>query len=344
MNTTQQDGLFARTPVGAGLTVGLMSFAHVHAMGLAQLLLSSGATVLASDPDAERGRARAAELGIDYVGDHDALVARGVDGVVITAENSEHRRLTELAAASGAAVLSEKPLALSIADGRAMVEACDRAEVTLMTAFPMRFSPQVQQVAALVHNGDLGEVVAISGTNPGSCPGGWFVDPAKSGGGSVIDHTVHVADLMCWLTGAEPVTVYCQTNQLITPEYGVETGGLVSVTFANGVFGTIDASWSRLPSYPTWGGVTLEVVGTEGMVSIDAFGGLAWSSQEGRNPSTRHLRYGPDTSAPLVTEFLTAIRERRPATPSGLDGLRSTAIALAAYRSAAAGDVVDVDL
>lgn len=330
--------------LGDGLTVGLMSFAHVHAQGLGRQLVASGATVIASDPDAERGRVASAALGIEFVGDHEALVGRGVDAVVITAENSEHRRLTELAASAGAHVLSEKPLALSLADGRAMIAACEQAGVGLMTAFPMRFSPQVQQLKSLVEQGDLGEVVGMAGTNPGSCPGGWFVDPAKSGGGSVIDHTVHVADLMCWLTGAEPSEVYCQTNQLITPEYGVETGGLVSVTFADGAFGTIDASWSRLPNYPSWGGVTLEVVGTNGVVAIDGFGGIVSSSLTAGSPSNRQLRYGPDLTGELVSEFLSSIRDRRPPTPSGEDGLRATAIALAAYRSAAAGDVVPVEL
>jgi len=328
-------------PIGAGLTVGVMSFAHVHAVGLARLLVDLGATVLASDPDPDRGAARAADLGIEFVGEHEALLDRGVDGVVIAAENAEHRRLTELAAAAGAYVMSEKPLALSVADGRAMIETCERAGVGLMTAFPMRFSPQVRQVAELVHSGAIGDVVAIAGTNPGTCPGGWFVQPELSGGGAMIDHTVHVGDLMCWLVGAAPATVYAQTNQLITPEHGVDTGALVSVRFANGVFGTIDASWSRKPSYPSWGGVTLEVVGTEGVVAIDAFG----SHMTGSTPAgNRHLRFDGDVNRPMVAEFLTAITERREPTPSGRDGHASTAIALAAYRSAASDEVVDVEL
>lgn len=327
-------------PPGHGLRIGVLSFAHVHAPGITALLVGLGAEVLVSDPDAARGRAGAEATGARYVGSHTDLLAAGVDGVVICNENVHHRELTEQAAATGAWVLTEKPLALSTADGSAMINTCEQAGVGLMTAFPMRFVPQLSQVAALAHGGSLGQLVSLAGTNPGSCPGGWFVDPTLSGGGSVIDHTVHVADLMCWLTGATPTSVYAQVNDLITPEHGVETGGLVAVTFSDGTIGTIDASWSRLPHYPVWGGLTLEVVGTSGVLSVDPFGEQMLTTTD----RTRWLRFGADPVRAMLVEFLASIRERRQPTPSGRDGLLSTAIALAAYRSAAEHTVVDVEL
>lgn len=327
-------------PLADGLRIGILSFAHVHAPGIAAMLSSLGAEVLVSDPDPERGRAGAEQAGARFVGSHDDLFEAGVDAVVICSENVHHRALTEQAAAAGAWVLSEKPLALSTADGLAMINACERAGVGLMTAFPMRFVPQLTQVAALAHRGDLGQVVSVAGTNPGTCPGGWFVDPALSGGGSVIDHTAHVADLMCWLTDATPTSVYAQVNNLITPEHGVETGGLVAVTFSDGTIGTIDASWSRLPHYPVWGGLTLEVVGTDGVLSVDPFGEQLLTSTD----RTRWLRFGADPVRAMLVEFVQSVRERRDPSPSGRDGLLATSIALAAYRSAAEQTVVEVEL
>lgn len=326
--------------VGAGLRIGVMSFAHVHAMGLVSLLKALGAEVIASDPDPVRGAERSAESGIEFVGDHETLLARDLDGVVICAENSEHRRLTELAAAAGAYVLTEKPLALSIKDCHAMIDSCEKAGVGLMTAFPIRFAPQVASLAQLAQAGKLGQIAAISGTNPGSCPGGWFVQPELSGGGSVIDHTVHVADLMCWITGATPVKVYAQTNKMITPDFGVDTGGLVSITFSDGTIATLDASWSRQPHYPVWGGLTLEVVGTEGVVRVDPFGQQMLTTSD----QTRWLRFGSDPNRAMVAEFLSSIKEKRSPSPSGRDGLLATAIALAAYRSDEQNAVVDVEL
>lgn len=323
-------------------TIGVMSFAHGHTNGYVAILQSMGATVIGADTDADRARAAGERHGIEIVSDYDALLARRPDGVVIGAENVHHRALTELAAAAGTYVLTEKPLATTMADGRAMIEACEKAGVGLMTAFPVRFTPAIAQVAANVADGRLGTVVAMAGTNPGSCPGGWFADPALSGGGCVVDHTVHVADLMCWMTGAVPKTVFAQTNQLVRPEFGVETGGLISLEFSDGTIGTIDCSWSRVPasSYPTWGGLTLEVIGTDGVMYVDAFGERV--SAYGAKPAW--LTFGADPNRAMVAEFLAAIREQRMPSPSGLDGLRATAVAIAAYESAARNQAVPVDL
>lgn len=325
---------------GAGLRIGLLSFAHVHAPGLVSLLKALGATVIGADHDQHRGQKQAVASGIEFVDSYSELLTRSLDGVVICSENSEHRRLAELAAAAGAYVLTEKPLALSISDGKAMIAASAAAGVGLMTAFPMRFSLPIARAARLVQSQQLGTIAAISGTNPGTCPGGWFAQPELSGGGSIIDHTVHVADLMCWLTGAVPTKVYAQVNSLIAPEHGVETGGLVSVHFSDGSFGTIDASWSRLPHYPAWGGLTLEIVGTDGVLSLDPFGDQLLATSD----STRQLRFGVDPNRAMLVEFLTSIKERRAPRPSGHDGLLATAIALAAYRSAKENAAVDVDL
>ncbi|WP_204916900.1 Gfo/Idh/MocA family oxidoreductase [Microlunatus panaciterrae] len=340
MNEQQKQTMTGLKLPGTGLRIGVMSYAHVHAPGLVSLLKALGAEVLAADLDPARGASSSAAAGVEFVGDYEALLARDLDGVVICAENSEHRKLTERAAAAGAYVLTEKPLATSVEDGLAMIDACDRAGVGLMTAFPLRFAPQIITVAALAHGGRLGKIAALSGANPGSCPGGWFADKDLAGGGCVMDHTVHLADLMCWLTGAIPTTVYAQTNRMISPQHNIDTGGLVSITFSDGTIANIDASWSRLGHYPVWGGLTLEVVGTDGVVQADPFGEqmLATSQQ------TKWLRFGADPNREMVREFLTSIRERRQPTPSGRDGLLATAIALAAYRSDEQNAPVAVDL
>ncbi|MGI8870888.1 MAG: Gfo/Idh/MocA family protein [Mycobacteriales bacterium] len=324
------------------MKIGMMSFAHGHAIGYLGILAELGVEIAAADPDRARADAVCGPRAIAVLDGYDALLDWGPDAVVIASENIHHRELTEKAAAAGAYVLSEKPLATSLADCRAMIEACDAAGVGLMTAFPIRFAPAIAQVAAAAHAGRLGRLHALGGRNPGSLPGGWFCQPELSGGGSVIDHTVHCGDLMGWMTGAQPATVYAQINMLVQPEHGVETGGLVAVTFDDGAVATIDASWSRLPSYPTWGGVTLEVVGSDGVMVADAFGEYVEAYLSPEAGGAMWLSYGSDANRGMLLEFLAAVRERRTPQPDGRAGMRSTAIALAAYRSAAAGDVVAV--
>ena len=334
------------TSVTGRVRIGLLSLAHLHADAYLELLAAMPSVELVGlwHEDAEAGRAAAAANGTAYFATEAALLGR-VDGVVVASVNSEHRRLTELAAGAGAHVLCEKPLATRVDDARAMVAACAAAGVRLMTAFPMRFSPVVRALEASVRGGTLGEVVCIEGVNTGGRPDvqrAWFVDPVLAGGGAVMDHVVHLADLYRWLLGSEVVEVYAVANRILGERFaGVETGALVSLRFANGVFATIDCSWSKPRSYPTWGGLSMEIVGTEGVVTTDAFrqhltvygtaqAGISWPF------------WGSDPNGAMLAEFIAAIREdREPAVP-GLDGLRALEIVDAAYRSIATGESVEL--
>ena len=86
--------------------------------------------------------------------------------------------------------------------------------------------------------------------------------------------------------------------------------------------------------------MTLEVVGSDGAVWVDAFGEEMLATSD----ATRLLRFGVDPNVAMLTEFLTAVRERRAPSVTGKDGLRATAVALAAYRSAASGRPVRPEL
>ena len=139
------------------MKIGVMSLAHLHALGYIRLLSARPDVELAvADPDAgERppgesgGRALAEELGVDrYFDTYEELLDWAPDGVVVCSENSRHRELTELAAAAGAHVLCEKPMATTVADGEAMVAACAAAGVHLMVAYPVRFSRQFRALQA----------------------------------------------------------------------------------------------------------------------------------------------------------------------------------------------------
>ncbi len=82
----------------------------------------------------------------------------------------------------------------------------------------------------------------------------WFADKALAGGGAVMDHTVHLADLLRWYFDAEVVEVYAQVdNPFCRTEVEVDSAGLILATLSNGVIASIDCSWSRPRGYPRWG-------------------------------------------------------------------------------------------
>jgi predicted dehydrogenase len=268
------------------------------------------------------------------------LIEAGVDLGVVCSPTNAHLQSVELMAAAGIDVLCEKPLATNVADARRIVEVCEAAGVKLMTAFPMRFSPSLRTGAEWISEGRVGELLAITGTNRGHLPTGyapWFADPVLAGGGAVMDHTVHVADVIRWWLGSDPDQVYAETNKILHPEVDVETGGLITIGFSGGAFATIDCSWSRPDNYPTWGGLEIEVVGTEGVFTIDAFAQRfdMWSKG-----TTTWVDWGSDTNQLMIDHFVGAVRGDHPLAVTGRDGLRATEIALAAYRSATEGQPV----
>ena len=323
--------------------IGILGVAHLHVDSYVDNLRAAGAVVAGiCDPDPLRARSWGARHDVVVHDDVDGLLAEGLDGVVVCSETVYHRDLVERAASAGCAVLCEKPLGVMHEDTSRIVAACDEAGVTLMTAFPVRFHPAVQQLHTLVSTGGLGRIRAFSGTNQSVMPlreRAWFADQALAGGGAMMDHIVHLADLFCWLTDAVPEQVYAVGNRIVHSDaVNVETSGLVLLSYPDGVFASIDCSWNRPLDYPSWGGIALSVVGDGGIVDVDPLRQRLTQFGGGRPYGWRP--WGLDTNQLMVNEFVAATRERREPAVTGRDGAIATTIALAAMESAAAGEPV----
>ncbi len=331
------------------LRVGLVSAAHVHTDAYAEILRALPDVELLglADPDPERGRAFATAHSIAFVGDLQALLAMRPDAVVVTSENANHRRDVEMAAAAGAHILCEKPLATSVEDGQAIVQACRRGGVRLMTAFPMRFSPAVSRVAASLSASEIGRVRAVTAVNQGQIPTphrAWFGDRELAGGGAITDHTVHVLDLLRWLLRSEPREVFASANHLLHADRTeVETGAIVAVTFDDGTVATIDCSWSRPDNYPTWGGLGMELVGERGVLDLDAFR-QRFAVYDARDGGASWTYWGTDADRAMIRGFLDAVRDGREPPITGEDGLRAVEVVQAAYRSLESGEPVRLEL
>lgn len=314
--------------------VGFISFAHMHAASylLGMLKRDDVEIIGIADEDAERVRPYTVDRGIPYYADYNEMLAQELDAVVICSENARHAEITKRAAAAGKHVLCEKPLGLSEAEMLEMIQVCKDNGVQLMTAFPCRYITSVRQAKEAIDAGQIGEILAMKGTNRGTMPGGWFIEREKSGGGAVFDHTVHVMDLMHWFTGSKAEEVYAHVETLYN-DTDIDDAGMVHVKFANGVVAVLDPSWSRNRNYPTWGDVTLEIIGTKGVLNIDSFaqkndvysdvtGKASWSF------------WGDDMDEGLVNSFIESIRDGKPVEITGEDGYLSARVALAAYESA----------
>lgn len=318
--------------------IGILSAAHMHAASyVAQIHAHPGAKLVGLwDADAQRLNQLAAQWECAPFTNVDALLD-ACDAVVICAENINHLPLTVAAARAKKPILCEKPLATTQADALLMVQTCQNENVPLMTAFPCRFSPAFGHLLSSVQNGDLGELLAVRGTNRGRCPGGWFIDKTLSGGGAVMDHTVHVADLLRVVTQSEAKTVFCESdNRLLHGDF--DDTGFLSLTFENDVFATLDASWSRPKSFPTWGDVTLGVTGTNGVLELDMFGQESvW--YDDKTSRVQYQNWGTSIDKGLVDAFVHAVQTGSPVPTTGVDGLRAVEIVAAAYESVATHQV-----
>ena len=318
--------------------VGVVSFAHVHAPQYAAVLASLGSAefVGVADGDASRGREAAQRFGVRYFEDARALF-EAVDAVVVCSENRNHVRDVISALENGAHVLCEKPISTTVEDARAMIQASENTGRQLRIAFPVRYLPAIRQAGEIVRSGGIGRVLAVSGTNHGQIPGGWFLDKDLAGGGAVMDHTVHVADALRWMLGVEAKSVYAEIGSLFGAE-GIDDGAILTLEFeggiiADGAFATIDPSWSRGEGYPTWGDVTLRITGTSGVLDVDAFAQrLTTFDHEAGNASWTHT--GEDMNVLMLEDFLQGVAGGSPSGASGVDGLRALEIVLSAYRSA----------
>jgi len=322
--------------------IGIMSFAHMHAFGYASCLkeLPYVDFVGIADDNGPRAKEMAKRLGVKAFKNYEEMLATDVQGIIVTSENANHRRHVVVAAQASKHVMCEKPISVSKQDAEAMVEVAKRAGIKLMTAFPCRYHPAFARLKQAVSSGELGKLLAIRSTNQGQCPGGWFIDTKLSGGGAVIDHTVHLVDLMRHMTGAEPARVYAEIDKRMHGGDYDDTG-VISVDFTNGMFATIDASWSRPKSYPYWGNVNMNVVGTGGSASMEMFAQKidVFSDDSGRHT---YAYWGDNMDLGLVDAFARCIRDDTPPPVTGEDGLKALEVALAAYDSARKRETIDL--
>lgn len=323
------------------LRLGILSCAHMHAHGYAGAAREREDIELVGvwDHMPERATKFAQRWGIPDVEQLDALLHRA-DAVVIASENVRHADHVERAAEAGKHILCEKPIATTENEASRIREAVEAAGVTFMTSFPCRLSPAYSAMRARVQDGAIGAVLALCGTNHGTCPFDWFVEPAESGGGALMDHVVHVADLTRDLIGESPTSVYAQVNSLRL-NLACEDTAFLHLTFPSGVFGTLDGSWSRPSGYKTWGDVRLSATGEKGVIETDLFS-QALDLFTDEAPTHREVGYGSSLDRELLAAFVDAVVEGRQPPITLDDGLAASAVAIAAVQSARSGEPAPV--
>lgn len=334
------------------LGVALLGCAHTqHAWSYARALAASPTARLVGvfDESAELGEPVSREFDVPLYGDAAALLDRpDVAAVVVCSATVEHRPLVEMAAGRGLHVLCEKPVATTLEDARAMLAACAQSGVQLHMAFVTRFLPLVQQVRAAVAAGDLGDLIAMVGGNRGRPPlppqyPPWITTRSQSGGGALIDHSVHLTDVMRHLSGREVVRVAAEVDSRLW-DCGVDDVALMSLVFDDGMVASVDPSWSVPAGNPWDYDFYLRIVGSRGSLAISDLPESLQLVSSHTGGGLRLVSFGTDVDAALIEAFAASIRAERLLSPcaDGEAGLRALEIALAGYAAAHAGATVSL--
>ncbi|MGE8081284.1 Gfo/Idh/MocA family protein [Peribacillus loiseleuriae] len=315
------------------MKVGMISFAHMHALSYAKYLVQHPEAELAGiwDDDQQRGNKMAKQFETEFYVDLDELLKTDIEAVIICSENVNHKEHVLKAASYKKQILCEKPIATEVEDAIEMINACCEHDVILQVAYPVRFAPAIQKMKEIIQSGKIGKVIAVNATNHGQMPGGWFIEKELSGGGSATDHIVHIMDLLRWILNDEVKNVYAEFDTRFY-DIDVEDCGLVMLELESGVIVSIDPSWSRPKTFPTWGDVTMEIVGTEGALSVDAFKqhSLLYNDHDGK---IQQQPWSEDMDEGLINDFIACVTSGRKPSITGIDGLRTLEVVKAAYHS-----------
>lgn len=333
-----------------GVRIGVLSFAHYHANFWSEVFQKQGVHAGIWDDDRVRGTEAASRFGVRYFNDLDTLLA-DCTAVAICSETVAHSALIARAAKRGLAVLCEKPLGTSIDDCEPIVRVVQESGITFMQSFPKRFDPVSQWLRETVNSGELGTLTLVR-IRHGHFYGlqedfkeRWYVDPAKSGGGALLDEGVHGADLLAWLFGM-PVSVTAVTSNAALG-LAVEDLGIATFQYASGMLAELTSSFTFAAA-----DTSIEMYGTKGTVLVsgidlasrdithDGFVRRYRSDQPERRweivPLTPRFKIG-EFHHQNALAFLDAL-ERGAAPPITVnDGFRAVQMIMAAYRAAATG-------
>lgn len=278
--------------IGAG---GIADRRTIPGMMLAQ----NGELVAVMDVNmefAEKIRAKYnAKIAYDNI--DDILADKEIDAVYIATPIVFHKEQAIKAAKAKKHILIEKPVGLTVEEGKEVADVCSKEGVLIAVGLMMRFHSYHQKMKEIIDSGKLGEIVSCRGQL--TCwypdiPGNWRQQKETSGGGSLMDMGVHCIDLLQYLTNSKAIKVAALTATK-TFKYGVEDSASILMEMENGIYSYVDTNFNipdsaarcRLEIYGTKGSMLAEgtISQVEGgkldvMISDDS---LDYNAQQDRN-------------------------------------------------------------
>ncbi len=298
------------------------------------------------DPDTTKAARFASETGATVV-DDEAAVLDSADAVFVCTWTAEHPRLVREIAARGLPVFCEKPLATSYREAFEMVRLVEQAGVTNQVGLVMRDYPGFLQVKRLLARPEVGRPMAVVFRDDQYIPtqgmydSTWRGDPAKSGAGVLIEHSIHDIDILEWLFG--PIATVNARSAEFHGIAGIEDSIVVSLAFESGLLGSLTSVWHDVLERPSLRHVEIFTEGSYCAMDGDIFGPVRWTGPAGESGSLaddeliEHLAGFDITARNPSGAFVRSVAAGEPADPSFSAALRAHLVTEAIYRSCVEG-------
>lgn len=274
----------------------------------------------------------------------DILCDREIDAVIICSSTNTHCQIIIDSANSGKDIFCEKPIDLSVDKIKDALNVVDKKGVKLQIGFNRRFDHNFKKIYDMVRRGDIGDVQVLKITSRDPAPPS--IDYIKVSGGIFLDMAIHDFDMLRYISGSEADEVFATGSVMIDPAIGkagdIDTA-VTTVKMKSGVLCIVDNSRRSVYGYDQ----RLEVFGSKGCLVADNntptnvkhYNDVSVSSDK---PYYFFLERYKNAYINELSEFFDSIHNDKKPLVSGIDGLKSTYIALAAKESLMKGDKIKV--
>lgn len=274
------------------------------------------------------------------------LAQQRPDVVTVAVPTSLHQEVATAAMEAGAHVLIEKPIAATVEEAQALIARAAELERQLMVGHIVRFNPAIQALKQHLDAGELGRIFQIVCRRTGPFPA------RIRDVGVVVDLAPHDLDVMRFISGAEPVRIYAETERQIHTDH--EDSLAAVLRFDQGFTGMLEINWLTPTKVRE-----VVVLGERGMFRVDDLtqdlyfyenpqaNGEMWNTLQLLKGVSegKMIRYHLHRYEPLRAEleaFTQAVLEAQPVPVSGEDGLAALRLALLLVDSAARSQALEV--
>jgi len=274
------------------------------------------------------------------VDSYEALLAdRAIEAIINTTPNDVHLATTSAAAAHGKHVFLDKPIANTIADGRAITQVCRQAGVLLALGYQRRRESHCRWIKQEIDAGRFGKLVNaeanISRDRLGKIDlSSWRYQATGMPGGVMLQIGIHYTDVLEYLLGPI-VAVRGQLAQLVLPGDNPDVASLL-LEHENGALSTLNASYASASEY-----YLMNIYGKDATAYYDLHGGLRVLRRGEQSPVAVACAKN-DSIVEELEEFAAAVRGQGRLEVGGEYGTRSLAVVRAGVLSAREGRRIEV--